>query len=84
MCGGLEFAASLPPSPSHRSFFLMLLVVDVFWQVPVFLIDGSSADHCDFGVFVRGLRDFPAWLPLPISELVSGAKSLTYQYKRLR
>lgn len=62
----------------------MFLVADLFWQVPVFLIDGPSVDRCDLGMFVRGLGDFPTQLPLLISELVYGAKSLPYQYKRLR
>ena len=34
--------------------FISLAVEDLFWCVPVFFIDGYSADSCDFDVLVRG------------------------------
>ena len=36
------------------SFFMSLAVEDPFCEVPVFFVDGFSADSCDFGVLPRG------------------------------
>ena len=33
---------------------MSLVVEELFCYVPVFFMDGSSADSCDFGVLVRG------------------------------
>ena len=42
------------------SFFMPFIVEDLSGKVPVFFIDGCSADSCDFDVPVRGgeLRAF--------------------------
>lgn len=54
--GGMEldYIANLCLLPSHCGFFLMSLVAEyLLWQLLLFVINGRSADGCDFGALGR-------------------------------
>ena len=52
---GFDYIVSDLLLPPHCGFFFISLDVEyIFWYVPIFFIDGSSAVSCDFGVLVRG------------------------------
>ena len=61
----LSFVAHLPRSltvlhlhPSYlsccSSFFIILIIEDLFWQLLVFFISSYSVNNCNFDVLVRG------------------------------
>lgn len=52
---GFDYITSGPFLPSCCGFFLIPLDVEyLFWQIPVFLINGYSAVSCVYGVLRRG------------------------------